>query len=80
MSIAMSVERYADTATEFITRNRILLAAKTKNAPPAHPRSGRSFGLCDLSIFQQADDFNRICRRARRCHEGKTPYSNRPLT
>ena len=53
MSIAMSVERYADTATEFITRNRILLAAKTKNAPPAHPRSGRSFGLCDLSIFQQ---------------------------
>ena len=50
VSIAMSVERYADTATEFITKNRILLAAKTKDAPPAHPRSGRSFGLCDSSI------------------------------
>ena len=57
MSIAMSVERYADTATEFITRNRILLAAKTKNAPPAHPRSVRSFGLCDSSIFQQDKRF-----------------------
>ena len=51
MSIAMSVERYADTATEFITRSRILFAAKSKkSAPPAHPRSGRSFGLCDSSI------------------------------
>jgi hypothetical protein len=27
VSIAMSVERYADTATESITRSRILLAA-----------------------------------------------------
>ena len=53
MSIAMSVERYADTATEFITNNRILLAAKTKT--PRLCTQGRGVLLASVirPSFQQ---------------------------
>ncbi len=55
MSIATSVERYADTATEFITRNRILLAVKTKKRPACASKVRAFFGLCDSCTLPYAE-------------------------
>lgn len=65
VSIAMSVERYADTATESITRSRILLAAKSKRTPRLRIQ-GRGVLLASVirPSLSKTDDFNRICRRA----------------
>ena len=61
VSIAMSVERYADTATESITRSRILLAAKSKRTPRLRIQ-GRGVLLASVirPSLSKTDDFNRI--------------------
>jgi hypothetical protein len=37
-----------------------------KNAPPAHPGSGRSFRLCNSSIFEQDRRFQKLRARGPR--------------
>lgn len=66
VSIAMSVERYADTATESITRSRILLAAKSKRTPRLRIQ-GRGVLLASVirPSLSKTDDFKN-CERADR--------------